>query len=106
MRSEVRTNCVIVNEQGRISDSKGMNIKVHFDLTETQDFVDGIPGLKFGFGDVRYRSKHTPELVARVHSRARVNLKADGIERTVYMNSPVGFTVINDAMENRIRDRR
>jgi hypothetical protein len=102
MSIEVRTLRMIVNEKGRISVGKDLNIKVRFDLTETQDFFDWVPGMKFNFGDLRYSSRYTRKFVSLVFSRTRVNLKGDGVYTSVFMNNSVAFTVINDAYENRI----
>lgn len=96
MRSEVRTNRLFVNEEGRISGYRGLSIRVRFDLTETQDFVDGVPGLEFSFGNFRYKDIHAPQVNLHVLSGARVNLNGGGIQTAISLNGPDTFTVINN----------
>ena len=51
MRRQMRTNRVLMNQAGTLSDSVRTDVKVHFDLVETQDIVDGVPDLEFSFGN-------------------------------------------------------
>jgi phage FluMu gp28-like protein len=90
----MRTNQVLVDKPGRISACGGLNIQVHFDLVETQDFVNGHPSLKFSFGNLRYKRRHADEITALVLSRRMVSLKGGGIETTVFLNSEDSFAVM------------
>jgi hypothetical protein len=90
----MRTNKVLVDEPGRISACGGLNIKVHFDLVETQDFVNGHPSLKFSFGNLRYKRRHADQIDSLVRSRRIVSLKGGGIQTTVFLNSEDTFAVM------------
>jgi hypothetical protein len=94
MSTEMRTNRVFMDQPGRISDTEGMNISIHFDLVETQNFVNGVPGPEFAFGNLRYPEKHKSQVLSRLHARTRVNLQGGGIQTTVFLNSLTSFTVM------------
>ena len=90
----MRTNRVLVDEPGRISVCGGVDIKVRFDLVETQDFVNGHPSLKFSFGNLRYKPRHAQNITLLVRSCTLVTLRGGGIQTTVFLNSEDSFAVI------------
>jgi len=99
MCGEMMTKRVLVNETGIISDCHGWNIKVRFDLVETQDLVDGVPSPEFSFGNLRYKNRHASQVKLRVGSRAQLYLDGAGLHSTVVLNSPNAYTVIGAIME-------
>jgi hypothetical protein len=102
MCSEMMTKRVLVNEAGTISDCHGWNIKVRFDLVETQDVVDGVPSPEFSFGNLRYKDIHAPQVMLRVRSRAELTLDGAGLHSTFVLNSPDAFTVMGAILETSV----
>jgi hypothetical protein len=97
--SEMITKRVLVNETGTVSDCHGWNIKVCFDLVETQDVIDGVRSPEFSFGYLRYEDRHAFQVISRVCSRAQVTLDGAGLHSTVVLNSPDAFTVMGAILE-------
>jgi hypothetical protein len=95
MRSCVRSKKVFENEIGRISGCNGLDIKVRFDLVETQDFVDGVPSLIFRYGNFRYAEEHISQVHSNLLCGALLKLRGRGIEVSISLNNPDKFTVIN-----------
>lgn len=90
---------VIANEEGILMDSSGSTISVQFDLTETQDFVDGFPDLKFAFGNLRFTEQARLLVSLLVLSGNRLVLEGGGIQAEVALNSLNTFTVTSDITE-------
>jgi hypothetical protein len=57
MERMIKAIRLITNQEGVFLHSNGLKIKVQFELTETQDFVDGVPNLQFSFGNLRFAEK-------------------------------------------------
>ena len=95
MCNVMRTNRVILNESGRISDCKGWTIRVHFDLIDTQDVIDGVRSPEFSFGNLRYHVKNTAQVMLRVISHARMILDGGGVHSYIFLNSLTAFTVLS-----------
>jgi hypothetical protein len=104
MRREMKTIRLITNEAGTITDSVHTKVKVHFDLVETQDFVDGVPDLEFGFGNLRFGDEATPQISSLALFGAPVVLAGGGIQTTILLNGPNAFTVMSVIKEIRIQD--
>jgi hypothetical protein len=100
MSNEMRTNRVMLDEPGRISDGFTLNIKVRFDLIETQDFMEGKPGLKFVYGNLRYEGKLVPpRLNSCVLCGTRVSLRGAGIQTAIRLINLNAFTVMSAISE-------
>jgi hypothetical protein len=95
MRRKMRTNRQIVNAEGTISDRVRINIKVHFDLVETQDIVDGVPDLEFSFGNLRFGETAESQISSLARSRKPVILAGGGIQTTILLSGPTSFTVMS-----------
>jgi hypothetical protein len=91
----MRTTKVIANEAGTISDSVHTKVKVHFDLIETQDFVDGVPDLEFCFGNLRFGDEVKPRISSLARFGAPLVLAGGGIQTTILLNGPNAFTVMS-----------
>ena len=104
MLRQMRTIRLISNEAGTISDSVHTKIKVHFDLVETQDFIDGVPDLEFSFGNLRFGDEASPQISSLVRRRAPLALSGGGIQTTILLNGPNAFTVMSVIKEIRIDD--
>jgi hypothetical protein len=104
MHREMRTIKVISNKEGTISDCAHTDVKVHFDLVETRDFVDGVPDLEFSFGNLRFAADANPKISSLAQFRAPVVLAGGGIETTILLNGPNAFTVISVIKEIQVRE--
>jgi hypothetical protein len=100
----MKTKRVISNEAGTISDCVRTEVKIHFDLVETQDFVDGVPDLEFSFGNLRFGDEATPEISSLAQFRAPLVLSGGGIQTTILLNGPNAFTVMSVIKEIRIHE--
>jgi hypothetical protein len=103
MRREMRTVNLISNKAGTISDCVRTNVKVHFDLVETQDFVDGVPDLEFCFGNLRFEDEAKQEISSLVLFGAPLVLAGGGIQTTILLNGPNAFTVMSVIKKIQIR---
>ena len=95
MRRKMKTIRKIVNAEGTISDRVRLNIKVHFDLVETQDIVDGVPDLEFSFGNLRFGEAARPQISSFARSRTPLILAGGGIQTTILLSGPTSFTVMS-----------
>jgi hypothetical protein len=102
MNREMRTLKVISNEEGTISNCVHSSVKVHFDLVETQDFVDGVPDLEFSFGNLRFPVEAKPQISILANRRMPLILSGGGIETTILLNGPNAFTVMSVIKEIQI----
>jgi hypothetical protein len=100
----MRTTNVISNEEGTISNCVDTRVRVHFDLVETQDFVDGVPDLEFSFGNLRFADEANPQVASLARFRAPLVLSGGGIETTILLNGPNAFTVISVVKEIRVSE--
>ena len=103
MRREMRTVNVISNEAGTISDRAHASVKVHFDLVETRDFVDGVPDLGFCFGNLRFEDQAKSEISSFVLYGGPLVLAGGGIKTTILLNGPNAFTVVSAIEKNYLR---
>ena len=102
MRRKMKTIRKIVNAAGTISDCVSLNIKVHFDLVETQDMVDGVPDLEFSFGNLRFGKAAESQISSLAQSRTPVILAGGGIQTTILLSGPTSFTVMSVIKEIQI----
>src|SRR5579863_9043705 len=102
MRREMRTNRVLMNQAGTLSDSVRTDVKVHFDLIETQDLVDGVPDLEFSFGNLRFAEEASSDVSSLVLARKPVLLAGGGIQTTILLSGPNAFTVMSVVKEIRL----
>ena len=104
MLREMKTIRRISNEAGTISVGAHTNVKVNFDLVETQDFVDGVPDLQFSFGNLRFEDETNPQISSLVRFGAPLGLSGGGIQTTSLLNGPNAFTVVSGIKEIVIND--
>lgn len=102
MGRKMLTKRVIINKPGTLSDRLRTKFKVHFDLVETQDIVDGVPDLEFSYGTLRFGPKATPGVKSLALSRTPVILAGGGIQTTILLSGPHAFTVMGVVKEIRI----
>ena len=57
MSRETREVRRISNQKGTITDKAGSTVKVRSSLSQTQDFIDGIPMLKSGEGSLEFETR-------------------------------------------------
>ncbi len=99
MRRKMLTKRVITNKPGTLSDRLRTRVKVHFDLIETQDIVDGVPDLEFSFGNIRFGDEETPSISSLALSRTPLVLAGGGIQTTILLsgaNTSVVMGVIKE----------
>jgi hypothetical protein len=101
MAREMFTKRVITNKPGTLSDCLRTKVKVHFDLIETQDIVDGVPDLEFGFGDLRFRDEVRPRILLLALSHTPLVLAGGGIKATILLSGPNAFIVMGVIKEIR-----
>jgi hypothetical protein len=94
MGREMLTKRVITNKPGILSDRLRTKVKVHFDLVETQDIVDGVPDLEFSFGNLRFGDDATPGITSLALSRTPLVLAGGGIQTTILLSGANSFTVM------------
>jgi hypothetical protein len=104
MRREMKTVRHIVNQAGTISDRVRVKFKVHFDLVETQDLVDGVPDLVFSFGNLRFEEEMQPHISSLAVSRTPLILAGGGIQTTILLSGPNAFTVMSVVKEIRLNE--
>jgi len=104
MLREMKTIRLISNEAGIITDRVHTKVKVHFDLVETQDFVDGVPDLEFGFGNLRFGDEAKDRISSLARFRAPLVLAGGGIQTTILLNGPNAFTVMSVIKEIQTQD--
>jgi hypothetical protein len=102
MRIEMKTTRVIVNQEGRISDGAGLDVPVRFDLIGTQDFEDGVPGVEFSFGDLRFGDEARHRIASLAISRKPLILVGGGVQATIVLNGPDAFTAMSAVLEVRM----
>jgi len=98
MCNEVRVTREILNANGILSSPRFSDIQVRFDLIETQDFVDGIAGGKFSYGNLRFVDKPAAPVREFLMSHTRLVLKGGGIQTTVCFNELNAFTVVSEIL--------
>jgi hypothetical protein len=103
MLREMKTIRLISNQVGTISDCVHTSFKVHFDLVETRDFVDGVPDLEFGFGNLRFGDEAKSRISSLASFRAPLVLSGGGIQTTILLNGPNAFTVMSVVKEIQVR---
>ena len=99
MTRKMATKRVMINEPGTLSDRLETKIRVHFDLIETQDFVDGVPDLEFSFGNLRFGDEATLSVLSHSFSRTPLVLEGGGICTTILLSGPNAFTVMGVVRE-------
>ena len=104
MRREMRTTRVILNKPGTLTDRVRTNVKVLFDLVETQDIVDGVPDLEFAYGNLRFEDELNSHVLVLTHSRKPVVLEGGGIQTTILLLGPHAFTVMSVVKEIHVCD--
>lgn len=104
MRRKLKTNREIKDAAGTISDRVRVNFKVHFDLIETQDLVDGVPDLEFSFGNLRFDDRENTHVSSLVESRKPLILAGGGIQTTIRLNGPNAFTVMSVIKEIQVNE--
>jgi hypothetical protein len=89
MSRETREVRRVSNQQGTITDKAGSAVKVRFSLTQTQDFVDGIPTLRSGEGSLDFESRGDAwKMTSTPESKT---LAGGGIKAEVLVISEVWF---------------
>ena len=84
MRRKMKTTRQIVNAADTISDRVRLNIKIHFDLVETQDLVDGVPDLEFSFGNLRFGEAAKSQISPLARSRTPLICQAAEFKRRFF----------------------
>src|SRR3954454_19612895 len=95
MRRKLKTNRKIMNAAGTISDRVRVNFKVHFDLIETQDLVDGVPDLEFSFGNLRLEQGAESQISSLARTRTPLILAGGGIQTTILLSGANAFTIMS-----------
>jgi|SRR5580658_6405766 hypothetical protein len=101
MAREMLTKRVIINKPGTLSDCLHTRVKVYFDLIETQDIVDGVPDLEFGFGDLRFGDEVRPRILLLARSHTPLVLAGGGIKTTILLSGPNAFIIVGVIKEIR-----
>ena len=104
MRRKLKTNKKIKNAADTISDRLRVNFKVHFDLIETQDIVDGVPDLEFSFGNLRPEPGAESQISSLARTRTPLILAGGGIQTTIRFNGPNAFTVMSVIKEIQVNE--
>jgi hypothetical protein len=104
MHRIMRTKRMMSNQAGTISNCVQTEVKVLFDLVETQDFVDGVPDLEFSFGNLRFGDEASHQISSLAHHRAPLVLSGGGIQTTILLNGPNAFTVMSVIKEIQIHE--
>ena len=94
MRSEMRTTRVIVRAAGTLSDGRRLHLPVHFDLIETQDFHDGLPGLTFSYGNLELDEAPAELLSGGLRRIPHLYLVGSNAALEIHMHSAESFTVV------------
>ncbi|MGA9669914.1 MAG: hypothetical protein WBQ94_11935 [Terracidiphilus sp.] len=102
MGRKTMTKRVITNKPTTLSDCLHTKVKVHFDLVETRDIVDGVPDLEFGYGNLRFGAEAKPGHASGAHSRVPAVLAGGKIQTTILLSGPHAFTVMGVVKEIRI----
>jgi hypothetical protein len=84
----------IEDAEGTISFGHGPDIPVRFDLTETEDTLNGAPCLKLGLGNIRYGPEFEPIILALIPSREHPVLRGIGVEIHIVLYGSGRFTSI------------
>ena len=91
MKWETKVLREIAKTDGTLTDETGNTVEVRFTLTQTQDFVDGIPTLRSAHGTIEFRNMS--EGWRMFNSSAKKTLKGGGIEAEVFIASLDSFRV-------------
>jgi hypothetical protein len=102
MAREMMTKRVIINQPGTLSDRSETRIRVHFDMIETQDRVDGVPDLEFSFGNLRFEDEAMLSISCHALMRTPLVLTGGGISATVLLSGLNAFTVMGVVTEIRV----
>jgi hypothetical protein len=102
MTNEIRTTLQFINQPGTLSSPSGVNVQVHFDFIEMQDVIDGVPGRKFSYGNLRFRDSLAPSVVPLFLSRSRLVLTGGGHQFPVLLYSLNSFTLTGPVREIRV----
>ena len=94
MGQETKIVRSIRDAAGTISYLRSAVLPVHFDLLETQEFLNGLPVFSLSLGNLRYDAKSERIFSAFVSSHARLILEGGGIQATVYLHKANEFTVM------------
>ena len=97
MKWETKVLREIPETDGTLTDETGSTVEVRFTLTQTQDFIDGIPTLRSAHGTIEFRN--TSEGWRMFNSSAKKTLKGGGIVAEVFVASLDTFRVagpVND----------
>jgi hypothetical protein len=89
MSRETRTIKRFPNETGTITQGNGTPAQVIFSLSVTQDFVDGIPTLKSGFGTIHFKDRS--RVSEFFMSRANTALKSDNVQTVILLKTMDSF---------------
>lgn len=104
MHRIMKTKRVISNEAGVLSNCAHTEVKVHFDLVETQDFIDGTPDLEFSFGNLRCEDEASHRISSLALYGAPLVLSGGGIQTTILLNGPNAFTVMSVIREIQVHE--
>jgi hypothetical protein len=99
MRKETRTNRQIFDIQGTITGSDGLTIDVRFDLIELEDLIDGIPGLKYSYGVLRFQNPLELSIKSRLLLSIRPILTGGGIQAALCLYKLNSFTLVDTIKE-------
>ena len=91
MKWETKVLREIAKTDGTLTVESGSTVEVRFTLTQTQDFIDGIPTLRSAFGTIEF--KNMKEAWRIFNSSAKKTLRGGGIEAEVFIASLDSFRV-------------
>jgi len=99
MRKKMRSIRNVVNESGAISDRFRLNVKVHLDLGEPQNIVDGVPDLKFTIDDLRLENKGRSRVSPPSRSGTSMIFSGGGVQTSMCLSGSSAFTLISVVKE-------
>lgn len=94
MTKETRTNRQVFDVAGTLSTPGGLKFDVQFDLIEFEDLIDGLPGTKLSYGNLRFSDTLPTTAVPLLLSSSRLILTGGGIHATVCLYRLTSFTVL------------
>ena len=106
MRKDFNTTLQIINEAGTLSSTDGVKLDILFDLIEMEDIVDGAPGRRFSYGNLRFKDQLESPVVPLFLSKSPLTLSGGGIEAEVRLYSRNSFTVTGPILECHVDGKR
>jgi hypothetical protein len=92
MGRETRVVREIDGGDGTLTDKAGVTVQVRFSLTQTQDFIDGIPAVRSAEGSLEF--KNISDAWAMLRSPETKTLRGGGIQAEVIVETAESFEVI------------